>query len=145
VTGALWRYGPAAVWAAVIFFLSSLQSPPGSGSVPDWLSHGTAYFVLSALLCRALRSDAVGTRGTRLIAAIALAAAYGVTDELHQSAVPGRDASVADVGKDLVGSALGAAGYAWWRRRNAAEPTTGAMAAMAEPSVGSPARRPGRR
>jgi VanZ family protein len=39
-----------------------------------------------------------------------LATAYGVSDEYHQSFVPGRDASVRDVGSDFAGAALGALG-----------------------------------
>jgi VanZ family protein len=37
---------------------------------------------------------------------VALATAYGVTDEYHQSFVPGRQAEAADVLKDLGGAAL---------------------------------------
>jgi len=145
VIRALWRYGPAAAWAGLIFFLSSLESPPGSRSVPDWISHGIAYLVLSALLCRALHGAAGRLSARTLLATIALATAYGITDELHQRAVPGRDASVADVGKDFVGAALGAVAYARWRQSRGVASARGTVAAAGAPSGDLPARRPGRR
>jgi len=43
----------------------------------------------------------------RVLAAFAITAGYGVLDELHQSFVPGRYASVADVLLDLAGAMLG--------------------------------------
>jgi VanZ family protein len=138
LSGALGRFGPAGAWAGVIFLLSSLPSPPGAGSVPDWLSHGAAYLVLAALVSRGLRGDAPEPGARRTLAAIALATAYGISDELHQSGVPGRDASAADVAKDLAGATLGALLYAAARRR-AAPTATGT--AGAAPSAGSPAPR----
>jgi VanZ family protein len=45
------------------------------------------------------------------VLAAALAGAYGVTDEWHQTFTPGRDASLADVVKDLAGAVLGAWGF----------------------------------
>jgi VanZ family protein len=94
---------------ALIFFLSSLQMPPGAGSVPDWASHGGVYGALAVLICRAL---AGGLRPISLsLAAVAtlLATLYGITDEWHQMYVPHRTAELADVVKDLAGAAAGAA------------------------------------
>ena len=95
----------AAAWAALLFGLSSL--PPGATptsplSFPgdDKVVHAALYAVLGGLLRVAL-----GRSGP----AVALAAAYGVTDELHQAFVPGRDADVLDWLADLVGAASGAA------------------------------------
>ena len=45
--------------------------------------------------------------------AAALAAVYGVSDELHQSFVPGRTADGADVVADAVGAVLGAGAGTW--------------------------------
>ena len=52
------------------------------------VSHIAAYFILGGLL--ALGS---GTSRRGLWTAFALAALYGVSDEIHQSFVPGRDAN----------------------------------------------------
>ena len=43
---------------------------------------------------------------TARLAAIAGAILYGISDEFHQSFVPGRDASLFDVGVDMVGAVV---------------------------------------
>ena len=107
---ALW--GPVLAWMAAIFAASSTSSGGSSLDLPDWLTHGTAYLVLSVLACRAL---AGGSRkrllGRHALAAVVVCGAYGVGDEVHQSFVPGRDPSAADVGKDVAGALVGALGY----------------------------------
>ena len=95
----------AAAWATLLFGLSSLPagatpSSPISFPGDDKVVHAALYAVLGGLLRIAL-----GRSGP----AIALAAAYGVTDEVHQAFVPGRDADVFDWLADAVGAALGAA------------------------------------
>ena len=86
------------------------------GRVPDWLTHGTAYLILSVLLCRGLAGGMRPLRAAGAVLAVCLATVYGVSDEFHQSFVPGRDASVGDVLKDLGGASLGA----WLFRRRGA-------------------------
>jgi hypothetical protein len=108
---ALWA--PVVAWMAVLFVASALSDPPGSRLLPDWVTHPAAWAVLAALFARAL---AGGLRPASLrvaVLAAALATAYGVFDEWHQAFTPGRHASVADVGKDMAGAALGA----WLFRR----------------------------
>jgi VanZ family protein len=130
-----------AAWAAVIFIASTgwfAGSRTESVVVPflAWLfphashetlleihavlrklGHFTEYFILGVLIARALRDE----RGWQLhhaLMAIALAATYAVTDELHQRFVPGRTAAVSDVGIDTLG-ATAAQLVLWireWRR-----------------------------
>lgn len=105
-------WGPVAAWAALIFLSSSPMSAGGPPGVPDWITHGAAYAVLSLLVCRALAGGfplPLSWRGGVL--AILLAAAYGVSDEWHQSFVPHRDSSAGDVAKDFGGAVLGALLY----------------------------------
>ena len=72
-------------------------------------------FLLGALVVRAL------TGGLRhrvtpgiVAAAILIGAAYGVSDEFHQSFVPMRSVEAMDVGADTVGTSIAAiALYAW--------------------------------
>jgi len=105
-------WGPVVLWAAAIFAASSRSDTGLAGRVPDWLTHGLAYALLSLLLGRALAGGFGAPLGSgAAVLAVALATAYGVSDELHQSFVPGRDASAADVLKDLAGAAAGAAAY----------------------------------
>jgi VanZ family protein len=108
--GLLWS--PPIAWMAAIFVASSMSRLPGGATIPDWISHGTVYAVLGGLLCRALASGAPGA-GRELWSAVAIATLYGVSDECHQYFVPGRQAEVADVVKDLAGSILGA--WLWTR------------------------------
>ncbi len=102
---------PAAAFAALLFALSSQARPldflPPSVLAEDKILHAIAYGVLAALLVPAMRRAGLGARGA-LLAAIALASLYGVTDELHQAFVPGRTADVLDWAADTIGAAVGA-------------------------------------
>ena len=89
---------PVVAWAALIFALSSV-SDLGTG-LGGWdlllrkIAHAFEFGVLGALLVRA-------TGGPRL--AFALGTLYAVSDEVHQSFVPGRMGSAVDVAIDTVG------------------------------------------
>ena len=103
---ALW--GPVALWAGLLFFLSSRSDLGPGGRIPDWVTHGTAYCALAMLLARALAGGFGRPLAGRCALAVVLAATfYGVSDEWHQSFVPGRDSSAADVAKDAGGALLG--------------------------------------
>lgn len=95
-------------WMAVIFLLSSQSTLPKAGGLPvdvtAIMGHLVAYAVLAALIRLAIGGTASDRRSDLL--AIALATIYGASDEFHQSFVPGRDASVLDLGVDLVGGIL---------------------------------------
>jgi VanZ family protein len=100
----------------VIFALSSRPLPEAVSRVPDWTTHGAGYAILSVLVGRALAGGLgrpVPARAALL--AVAVSTLYGVTDEAHQSFVPGRDADPWDLVKDLGGAALGAVACAWPR------------------------------
>ena len=82
---------PLVLWAGVIFTLSSIPSLDTGLGVWDLalrkLAHLAEYAVLGVLAYRAVRREPV---------AIALASAYAVTDELHQTFVSGRHGSPLD-------------------------------------------------
>jgi VanZ family protein len=131
---------PPLLWAATIFFLSSL---PGSAyprtSVPgaDKVVHFFLYGVMGVLCARALlhrrrtrpdleRDGAVAADGVRppvahprraLLLAAALATVYGISDELHQLLVPGRSADWRDALTDAIGAVAGSALALWWYGR----------------------------
>jgi VanZ family protein len=94
------RWLPVVLWAGLIFALSSV---PGLDSGLSWdftlrkVAHAGEYAVLGFLLARAVDD----------VAALWLGIAYAVSDELHQAFVPGRAASLFDVGVDSVGVLLG--------------------------------------
>lgn len=92
------------------------------------LAHMTEYGILAALVYRAIRGSA-GTanwawNGRHAAMTWLLCLAYAASDEWHQSLVPSRTGSVADVGWDAAGAAVVL--FAIWlaeRRRAAAGST----------------------
>ncbi|MFN8062675.1 MAG: VanZ family protein [Vicinamibacterales bacterium] len=111
---ALW--GPPLLYMAMIFGLSTqsqLPSPPGR--LTDKHVHFLVFGGLSALLLRALaRGEWRRVTVATVVGAIVLTAVYGASDELHQSFVPGRDASVLDAVADALGaSAAASLLWAW--------------------------------
>jgi VanZ family protein len=90
------------------------------------LAHLSEYAILAALWLRALtRGRGLTPRNAGLLA-LAISAAWAALDELHQSFVPSRSASVADVALDTVGAltAVAVAGLGW---RRVADRTTTAL------------------
>lgn len=111
----LGRWGPVVLWMAIVFLVSSLSRPAMASRVPDWISHPLEYAVGSALFCRALTEGRGRPLSLRAAAAATLLATlYGVTDEYHQSFVPGRTSDPADVGKDFAGAAAASFLYRRW-------------------------------
>ena len=82
--------GPLSYWIRL------LHSLPGG----DKASHFLEYAGLGFLLGKAFN---------RPLLAVLLSAAYGITDEFHQSFVPGRDAGAPDWFADVLGCCVGAA------------------------------------
>ena len=103
-----WLWGPVVLQMAVIFAASSIPDlGPLPGGVSPSFGHSIGYALLGALLLRALaRGRLSGVTWGRALAAIALATLYGVSDEAHQSFVPGRTPDRFDVLADCVGAAL---------------------------------------
>ena len=74
-------------------------------------AHVVAYGVLAALILRALVAWLPVLRGwlslrCASLLAVGLTLGYALLDELHQSFVPGRHASLADIGLDLLGASV---------------------------------------
>ena len=106
------RWALVAAWMAVVFSFSSISNLGRAKRVPDWISHPIEYGVGAVLFCRALAGGRPGPlRLSTALTATLLATAYGVTDEYHQSFVPGRTSDFADVVKDLAGAAAGSLTY----------------------------------
>lgn len=100
----------AAAWMGFIFLVSArsaLPQPPGLGrELTAMPGHFSVYFVLAIILWWVLGGFGLEGRRRSLLA-FGLAVAYGVTDEWHQSFVPGRTPDVLDVIVDALGAAAG--------------------------------------
>jgi len=93
---------PIVFWCGLIFYLSSLPVPPPTGNfffdivLPN-LAHLAEYALLFTLLWRASKSFPFS---------LFLAILYAFSDELHQSFVPTRTASINDILVDILGVLL---------------------------------------
>jgi VanZ family protein len=109
---ALSAWLPVVLWAGVIFAFSAVPSR-GTG-LGTWdlvlrkLAHLSEYALLGLLLARAVRRPGV---------AVGLAAAYAVTDEVHQTFVAGRHGAPLDVAIDTLGALVGVVVWVRWSRR----------------------------
>jgi len=110
---------PAISTAALIFWLShqpDLPEPPGlySDKVAHLLEYG--FFTLTLVVGTTRGFAPALRRTTRVVAALAIAVLYGISDEFHQS-FTGRDPSAFDWLADVVGALLMALLIvALWRR-----------------------------
>ena len=109
---------PPLAWMGVIFYLSAQpQLPTAPEPLMDALlkkgGHFMAYALLALLWWRAL-SRGKKTDRTPLALAFMIAVLYGLSDEFHQSFVPGRHPSPWDVLIDAVGAAAALRVIWWW-------------------------------
>jgi VanZ family protein len=136
---------PAAVWACVIFSMSTdTFSSEHTASVFQpilhWLlpsltgdqfefihhiirksAHFSEYFVFCLLLYRGMRGGRQGWRWSWALSALGVAAGYSILDEVHQAFVVSRTASPYDSLLDSVGAFFAVAAiWLWfrWRRRS---------------------------
>ena len=94
---------------AAIFYASSLTDVPGlPGGLSNYTGHFIGYALLGMLALRGFaRARWHGLSMRAAIWAVALSAAYGITDEFHQSFVPGRQSTVEDWVADALGAVTG--------------------------------------
>ncbi len=114
------RWGPPAVWAALILMLTSIPAPElapiGAFSFPgaDKLVHAGLYAILGALVARAAHPRANRVTLGRLLIGIA---AFAAADEWHQRFIPGRSADIRDFAADCAGAVAGLAATTYILRR----------------------------
>jgi len=104
------RFVPVTLTMGTIFFLSH---QPGTAfhlpSIPglDKLGHGIMYAILAAAALYAMSEKKLransGRAGTQIVLFCLL---YGLTDEYHQSFIPGRETSLGDLVADGTGAAI---------------------------------------
>lgn len=119
---ALWRWLPPVAWMGLIFYLSAQPDLPHPsmgwlGWVINSAAHTFVFAVLAILWARALGQ---GLRSW--FVAVTLTVLYALSDEFHQSFVPGRHADPLDLAFDALGAALGLAGWICLQRRISISP-----------------------
>jgi len=104
------RWIPVIAYAALIFYLSSRPWPTQAYLPPgtDKVIHFAIYFFLGFGLVWAFRATHLKFSHHLMWMAALTGFLYGISDEIHQSFVPGREASVFDAVADGVGSVFGA-------------------------------------
>lgn len=107
----LFVWGPAVLQMMVIFAASSLPNVERlPGGVSDKFGHFVGYGILGVLMIRGVsRARWSGVNARAGLYAWTAAAAYGVSDEVHQLFVTNRSASLADWTADALGAAAGVA------------------------------------
>lgn len=118
---AVLRMVPVTVVMGTIFFLSHqpgdrLSLPPLPGF--DKLAHTIAYGLLAGTVLFALSEHLKSTESRRvMLFTVVVCFLYGISDEFHQSFIPGRSTSVYDLFADCGGAAMACALWVRWRKR----------------------------
>ena len=99
---------PFIIWALVIFLFSNSPTIKTSDFYFwDFILKKTAHFseygIFSTLLYRALINSNVNKKSAMFVS-VAISLIYAITDEIHQSYIPGRTPAVRDVLIDLTGA-----------------------------------------
>lgn len=110
---------PSILWMGVIFYLSGRTGGQLNSMFPflnsfNW-GHLVAYFILGFLVYYAFSK----TSNNRWIAfgALFICFIYGLTDEYHQSFVPGRSPELLDLFNDVLGAGMGILFYHRWFKK----------------------------
>ncbi len=107
VRGAVVSWIITLCYMGLIFFLSSRNDIdiPGLMIGFDKVLHTSAYMVLAFLSYISISKS--GIKKYIFITAFLFTSIYGITDEFHQSFVPGRDSSIGDLIADFSGALIG--------------------------------------
>ncbi len=111
------RWMPSVLIMGIVFILSSIPSQelPSFGLWDTLVKkggHAIGYGILALSYWFALKWEK-----KRLCLALLLTMLYALSDEFHQSFVPGRNPSLVDVLGFDTGGALFALAWVWWLRR----------------------------
>ena len=101
---------PLILYCLLIFIQSANPSPEQIPSIPfvDKVLHFTAYGIMGILFYRAYQTLKIKDNIQLLmLLSVVSASLYGISDEIHQSFVPFREASVGDVIADTIGAFSG--------------------------------------
>jgi VanZ family protein len=110
------RWTLVGLYCSFIFFLSHQPTLPVPQTIEhqDKVFHFLAYFILGVLAAFSLPS----TLRFRWLWAALIASVYGISDEFHQSFVPGRETEFLDWLADTLGGMAGAWAYLELRKKS---------------------------
>lgn len=107
--------------ALEIFFFSSQSSVPGTGEISflPVVYHFVVFFLFGFFLLIAIKGNKK-LKISHIIFALIFSIIYAVSDEFHQSFVPGRDSSFRDILIDIAGIVLAllVSVYIYKKRKN---------------------------
>ena len=108
---------PVLLYSGIIFYASSLPDLKPTLEIPnvDKVLHVLEYLPFGFLLARAFQQQWPAIGLCQVVTFLALL--YGISDEYHQSFVPGRDAGFDDVIADTAGGFLGVWIYLFRHKR----------------------------
>ncbi len=103
---------PVLIWAGVIFWFSSQEiNKPAPFNWPDFIVKKTAHVIEYAifywLLFRAVSQKNKLINKKSFLLTLILIIFYALTDEWHQTFIPGREGTLRDVGFDTIGGLFG--------------------------------------
>ncbi len=95
-------------WMATLFYLShqTVLDAPDPFTHVDKLYHAAAYGLLGGLLLLSMQPKPEGYTGRQVFLSVMIASAYGISDEFHQSFIPGRSAESLDWLADTGGALM---------------------------------------
>lgn len=99
---------PVVFWCGVIFIFSSIPTLPAP-KILWWdfvlkkSAHVIEYAILYLLVFRALRNSSAHAKGRAVVSCFLFCLLYAISDEYHQSFIPGRHAKTMDIGFDFLG------------------------------------------
>lgn len=95
------------LYCSLIFWLSSRSTLPAPMLFEhqDKIHHMGAYFIMGIIAWRFF-SDYISNTLILFVVALCYCSIYGISDEWHQSFVPGRDADNMDWLADTIGAAI---------------------------------------
>lgn len=122
----LFDWFPLLLWMGWIYWISARPSTPHPGrkvgvsdDLFDYSAHAFTFGLLTILAWRALRRPPYGTSTAAtwpIWCSATVAALYAISDEVHQSFVPGRWAKVEDWLADMAGVLLTSILLFAWQR-----------------------------
>jgi len=105
---------PLILYCLLIYIQSAYPSPEQIPSFPfvDKVLHFAAYGIMGILFYRAYQTLRIKDNIQMLmLLSVVSASLYGISDEIHQSFVPFREAAVADAIADIIGAFSGVCLY----------------------------------